>query len=61
MEVGHSGLKKTYVAVRASYRWPTDYEDTKRYIDNYYNYRRAKPRHEAPAGLLTSLPIPNRL
>jgi len=29
MEVGHSGLKKTYVAVRASYRWPTDYEDTK--------------------------------
>jgi len=60
MEVGHSGLKKTYVAMRASYRWPTNYEDTKRYIDNYYNYRRAKPRHEAPAGLLTPLLILNR-
>jgi len=54
-------LKKTYVAVRSSYRWPTDYEDTKQYIDNCHNYRRAKPRYEAPAGLLTPLPILDRL
>jgi len=47
--------------MRASYRWPTNYEDTKRYIDNCYNYRRAKLRYEAPAGLLTPLLIPNRL
>jgi len=60
LEVGHSGLKKTYVAVRSSYRWPTDYEDTKQYINNCHDYRRAKPRHEAPAGLLTPLPIPDR-
>jgi len=36
------------------------YKDTKRFIDNYYNYRRAKPRYESPAGLLTPLSIPDR-
>jgi len=37
------------------------YEDTKRFIDNYYNYRRAKPRYKSPVGLLTNLPILDRL
>jgi len=37
------------------------YEDTKRFINNYYNYRRAKPRYESPIGLLTPLPILDRL
>jgi len=36
------------------------YKDTKRFINNYYNYRRAKPRYKSPAGLLTPLPIPDR-
>jgi len=54
-------LKKTYIAVRASYRWPTNYEDTKQYINNYHNYRRAKPRYKAPARLLIPLLILDRL
>jgi len=37
------------------------YEDTKRFIDNYYNYRRAKPRYKSPTGLLTPLSILDRL
>jgi len=36
------------------------YKDTKRFIDNYYNCRRAKPRYKSPTGLLTPLPIPDR-
>jgi len=53
-------MKKTLAAVKSSYRWPTVYEDTKRFIDNCHDCRRAKPRHESPAGLLTPLPIPDR-
>jgi len=37
------------------------YKDTKRFIDNYYNYRRVKPRYKSPVRLLTPLPIPDRL
>jgi len=37
------------------------YKDTKRFINNYYKYRRAKPRHEVPASLLIPLLIPDRL
>jgi len=59
-EIGHSGIKKTLIAVKSSFRWPTVYEDTKRSIDNCHERRRAKPRHEAPAGLLTPFPIPDR-
>jgi len=53
-------MKKTLAAVKSSYRWPTVYEDTKRFIDNCYDCRRVKPRYESPVGLLTSLPIPDR-
>jgi len=54
-------MKKTLATIKSSYRWPTVYKDTKRFIDNYYNCRRAKPRYESPVGLLTPLPIPDRL
>jgi len=60
LEIGHTGIKKTMAAIRGSYRWPTLYNDTKQFIDNCHDCRRSKPRHEAPAGLLTPLPIPDR-
>jgi len=60
-EIGYSGIKKTLIIVKSLFRWPTIYKDTKRFIDNYYKCRRAKPRYKAPAGLLIPLPILDRL
>lgn len=59
-EVGHAGIKKTVAAIKRNYQWPGIQGDVTRFINNCHDCRRSKPPHEAPAGLLQPLPIPQR-
>ena len=55
---GHLGTAKTIHAVTRQFFWPGMQEDMVRYVRSCEACQRNKPSHQAPAGLLQPLPIP---
>ena len=59
-EVGHSGAARTAQAIQRSFDWPGLWATVQRFCRNCHICGRAKPRRQAPAGLLTPLDVPDR-
>jgi Lon protease-like protein len=57
---GHLGAAKTVARVTQFFYWPKMQEEIKRYVTSCDSCQRNKPSHQAPAGLLQPLPIPER-
>lgn len=56
---GHSGINLTIQKLRRHYYWPGLRQYVTKYVQQCFTCQTAKPRHQKPAGLLQSLPIPN--
>jgi hypothetical protein len=56
----HVGFDKTMQRARKDFVWPGMKSDVKKFIKEYDVYQRVKAENLSPAGLLQSLPIPNR-
>ena len=57
---GHLGAAKTVAQVTRYFYWPHMQEEIKKYVSSCDSCQKNKPSHQAPAGLLQPLPIPDR-
>src|SRR3954453_9697488 len=57
---GHLGQARTLELVRRQFFWLTFIKDTKEYVNSCEECQRNKPSHQKAAGMLQSLPIPDK-
>jgi hypothetical protein len=60
MQGAHEGYYKTYNRIAGVYFWPRMSRDIKHYVFSCDICQKSKPRHTAPIGLLSPIPIPTK-
>jgi hypothetical protein len=58
-ESAHAGYFKTYNRISSTYYWPKMSREIKKFVQTCDICQKSKPRRQAPAGELHSIPIPD--